>query len=104
MRVRNPRPAGGLVLSRRASGFLLAVAVWSWVIWPTFLRNIARDDRSFHGGSPTSFFLVHLVLVVVSLAIGTALGVLGWRGWRASRPVPSDEDGRRAAERQRQGA
>ena len=68
-----------------ASAFLVAVAVWSWVIWPTFLKNIAADDRSFADGSPQPFFLVHLVLVVVSLVIGTALGVLGVRGWRGSR-------------------
>lgn len=92
MRVKGPRPAAGLVLSRRASVFLLAVAVWSWVIWPTFLRNIARDDRSFHNGAATSFFLVHLALVVVSLAIGTALGVLGWRGWRATRRQGGQQD------------
>jgi intracellular septation protein A len=71
-----------VMLSRRASLFLLAVAVWNWVIWPTFLRNIWADDRSFDGG-PTAFLLVHLVLVVVSLLIGGALGALGWRGLRA---------------------
>ncbi len=75
---------GGVTLSRRASLFLLAVAAWSWFIWPTFAKNIWADDRSFDDG-PTSFLLVHLVLVTVSLAIGTALGVLGWRGLRASR-------------------
>jgi intracellular septation protein A len=72
-------------LSRGASVFLLAVAVWNWIIWPTFLRNIWADDRSFDDG-PTSFLLVHLVLVVVSLVIGTALGVLGWRGLRVQAP------------------
>ncbi|GAA4976881.1 SCO4848 family membrane protein [Kineococcus glutinatus] len=74
-----------MVLSRRASAFLIAVGLWSWVIWPTFLRNIWADERSFAGGTAQPFFLVHLVLVVVSLAIGTALGVLGVRGWRGAR-------------------
>lgn len=69
-------------LSRRSSGFLLLFAVWSWIIWPTFLKNIWADSRSFHHG-PTSFFEVHLVLVVVSLILGTAIGWLGLRGWRA---------------------
>jgi hypothetical protein len=73
-----------VILSRRASGFLVAFGVWSWWIWPTFLRNIWKDDRSWHDG-PTAFFLVHLVLVVVSIALGTAIGWIGWRGWRASR-------------------
>lgn len=74
-----------VILSRRWSLFLLAVAAWSWFIWPTFLKNIAADNRSFTDGVPQPFFLVHLVLVVVSLAIGTALGVLGARGVRATR-------------------
>ncbi|MBL7499194.1 hypothetical protein I6A84_07365 [Frankia sp. CNm7] len=73
-----------MTLSKRASWFLVAVGVWSWVIWPTFLRNIWKDDRSWDDG-PTGFFLVHLVLTVVSLAIGTAVAWLGLRGTRAGR-------------------
>jgi hypothetical protein len=70
-------------MSRRWSAFLFAVGIWSWIIWPTFLRNIWKDDRSFDHG-PTAFLLVHLVLTVASLIIGTLVGVLGWRGWRAA--------------------
>jgi hypothetical protein len=71
-------------LSRGMSAFLAAFGVWSWVIWPTFLRNIWKDPRSWADGA-TAFFTVHLVLVVVSLAFGTVIGVLGVRGLRASR-------------------
>ena len=85
-----------MTLSRRWSAFLLAVAAWSWIIWPTFLRNIWKDDRSFSNG-PTAFLLVHAVLVAVSLAIGTVLGVLGWRGWRAARRMAGPEAGPGAA-------
>lgn len=73
-----------MVLSRRASWFLVAVGVWSWFIWPNFLRNIWGDPRSFDDG-PQPFLLVHLVLVVVSLAIGTVVAVIGIRGLRALR-------------------
>ena len=73
-----------MVMTRRVSAFLLAVGVWTWAIWPNFLKNIWKDERSFDDGA-TSFFLVHLVLVVTSLAIGTAIGWIGWRGWRATR-------------------
>ncbi len=73
-----------MVMSRKVSGFLLAVGVWTWLIWPNFLKNIWKDERAFDDG-PTSFLLVHLVLVVTSLLIGTAIGVIGWRGWRAAR-------------------
>ena len=72
-------------LSRRWSLFLLAFAVWSWIIWPTFLKNIANDPRAFVGNTPQGFFWVHLVLVVVSLALGTVIGVLGIRGLLAAR-------------------
>lgn len=67
------------------SWFLLAFGVWSWVIWPVFLRNIAADPRSFQAGAPTPFFLVHLVLTVVSFAAGTLIGVIGIRALRAAR-------------------
>lgn len=74
-----------MVLSRRAAAFLLAAGVFQWVVWPTFLRNIAEDPRSTAGGGLTGFFVVHAVLTLASLALGTALLVLGVRGWRAAR-------------------
>ena len=68
--------------SRTRSSWVLVVAgVWSWLIWPRFLRTIWADERSWDSG-PTRFFLVHLVLTVVSLVIGTAVGTIGVRGLR----------------------
>lgn len=74
-----------MVISRRIAWLLVAFGVWSWLIWPTFLRNIWRDPRSWHDGM-TAFFAVHLVLTVVSLCSGTLVGLLGVRGIRA-RPL-----------------
>jgi hypothetical protein len=71
-------------LSRRWSMFLLAFGVWSWVIWLTFIHNIADDPRSFTGDRPHAFFIVHLVLTVASIILGTVIGVLGVKGLRAS--------------------
>jgi hypothetical protein len=71
-------------LTRRTSLLLLAFAVWSWLIWPTFLKNVWSDPRSFAPG-PTSFLIVHAVLTGASLIFGTAIGVLGWRGYSAAR-------------------
>jgi hypothetical protein len=63
--------------------FLVAFGVWSWVIWLTFIHNIANDPRSFTGNRPHAFFIVHLVLTVVSIILGTVIGALGVKGLRA---------------------
>jgi ABC-type multidrug transport system fused ATPase/permease subunit len=70
-----------VVISRRIAGFLVAFGLFSWWIWPTFLRNIWADPRSWDNGA-TGFFLVHLVLVVVSLILATIIGAIGVAGWR----------------------
>jgi hypothetical protein len=79
-----------VVLSRRWSAFLVTVGVWTWLIWPRFGLAIWQDDRSFADGAPTSFLWVHALLIGASLVIGTTVGLLGVRGWRAA--------GRRVAE------
>lgn len=70
-------------LSRRASWLLIAFAVWSWIIWVTLVKNIDNDPRAWNGNSPTGFLIVHVVLAVISLVMGTAIGWLGWKGLRA---------------------
>nr|WP_163554655.1 hypothetical protein [Candidatus Frankia alpina] len=79
-----------MTLSKRASWFLIAVGVWSWAIWPNFLRNIWKDDRFWDNG-PTGFFTVHLVLTVVSLVIGSVAGWLGIRAARAGRSSVAED-------------
>jgi hypothetical protein len=100
---RCPCPAGhnGAImrLSRSAALFLLAFGVWTWIIWPTFIRNIWKDPRSFHHGA-TSFLLVHVALAVVSAVAGTAIGWLGWRGMRVS-AHPSPDPAEASPGRQR---
>jgi hypothetical protein len=72
-----------VVLSRRVAGLLLAFGVWSWIIWPTFLRNIWGDPRSFApSGGATGFLVVHALLTAASLLFGTVIGWLGYRGLR----------------------
>jgi biotin transporter BioY len=78
-------------ISRRAAGFLVAFGVYSWIIWPTFLKNIWHDDRSWHHGA-TGFFLVHLVLTVVSLALGTVVAVIGIRAFRSRQDAPVEAE------------
>ena len=75
-----------MVITRRWAAFLVAVGVWTWLIWPRFGLAIYRDDRSFDGGTPTSFLWVHALLSGSWLAIGTTVGVPGVRAWRS---IPS---------------
>ena len=65
--------------------FLVLVAVWNWLIWPRFAVAIWDDARSWHGHQPTAFLWVHAALIAVSLAAGTAVGVLGVHAWRTRR-------------------
>lgn len=81
-----------MTLTRRWSAFLLGVGVWTWLIWPRFGLAIWRDERSFADGAPTSFLWVHALLIIASLLIGTVVGVLGARGWRAARNRAVTED------------
>jgi hypothetical protein len=69
------------MLSRRSAWFLVLVGVFQWVVWPTFLKNIWADPRSFSDG-PTAFLVVHAVLTAVQLLLATVLLVLGARGLR----------------------
>jgi hypothetical protein len=76
-----------VVISRKWAGFLVAVGVWSWIIWPRFALAIWDDHRAWASGvagqgAPTSFLWVHAVLIGVSLAIGTIVAVLGIKAWR----------------------
>ncbi|MEU7575933.1 MULTISPECIES: SCO4848 family membrane protein [unclassified Micromonospora] len=79
-----------MVLSRGWSLFLVGVGVWTWVIWPRFAVAIWNDPRAWSAGTvgagdPTGFLWVHALLIAASLAIGTTAGVLGVRGWLATR-------------------
>jgi small neutral amino acid transporter SnatA (MarC family) len=65
-------------VSRRAAGVLLAAGTWTLFVWLTRINNILGDDRS------TSFKVVHVVLAMVSVAFGVAVGWIGLRAWRQS--------------------
>jgi hypothetical protein len=77
-----------MVISRGWAYFLIGVGVWTWVIWPRFALAIWNDPRAWSArqvsqGSPTAFLWVHALLIAASLAIGTVVGYLGVRAWRA---------------------
>lgn len=57
---------------------LLGAAAWNLLIWPQFWRRVSKDSRARdEAGRPTAFLRVHVVLIVVSLTLGLAIGVLG---------------------------
>ena len=68
-------------MSRRAAGVLLAAAAWTLFVWLTRISNVLGDDRS------TSFKVVHVVLAMVSVSFGIAIGWIGLTAWRLSRRV-----------------
>jgi hypothetical protein len=84
-------------LSRRASWFLAAFGVWSWIVWTTFVKNLWKDASglAFHHGdhsSPTAYFWIHLTLAIVSTVLGTAIAVLGVRSLLVHRRTASAPD------------
>jgi hypothetical protein len=78
-----------VILSRNWSVFLVLAGAFNWVIWPRFAAAIWNDQRAWSGeigrSSPTSFLLVHAVLISTAVAIGTVIVVLGARAFLADR-------------------
>ncbi|MET3803579.1 multisubunit Na+/H+ antiporter MnhC subunit [Nakamurella sp. UYEF19] len=80
-----------MILTRGWSLFLVAVGVFNWAIWPRFSVAIWQDQRAWTGSighsSPTAFLLVHAVLVITAVVVGTIVGTLGVRGFLADRRI-----------------
>lgn len=57
---------------------LLVNAVWNVVVWPRFYKRVSQDARARDAaGKPTSFLIVHTVLVGVSLLLAAVSAVVG---------------------------
>ncbi|MDH2423917.1 hypothetical protein [Sphaerisporangium sp. TRM90804] len=65
-------------MTRRVAGFLLALAAFMVFEWINLGYNLAD-------GHPTSFYVVHGILIGVNLVLALLVGGLGWRAWRAAR-------------------
>jgi hypothetical protein len=59
---------------------LIASTAWTYWVWITRVINIARQPQT------TGFKVVHYVLAAGSIGFGTAIGALGVRLLRASKP------------------
>lgn len=67
-------------------------------LWITSVDNLWQDTSGLaldDAGDPTAYFWVHLLLAVTSFLLGTAIGVIEFRGVRALRRESSHpgEDG-----------
>ena len=72
-----------MILRRKHAVLLLAVAAWNVLTYATFAKNLAAahergEDR------PTGYWVAHIVLIVVNLAIAGVLGRIGARAWKAT--------------------
>lgn len=61
-----------------AAVVLFLGAVFNVITWPRFFQRVAKDSRARDAaGKPTTFYTVHLVLLLVALAIAVASVVAG---------------------------
>lgn len=65
-----------MLLSRRVSSALIAIALFQYFAWLTFAKNLANT----RGHRSTAYYVVHTVLIVANLAVATFIGYLGTRG------------------------
>jgi hypothetical protein len=68
-------------LERKHAWVLIAIAVWTVVIWVRFIFALANDDS----GRPVAFFVAHGILIVINFLIATLLAAWGYRVLKASR-------------------
>ncbi|MFJ3385786.1 MULTISPECIES: SCO4848 family membrane protein [unclassified Curtobacterium] len=61
-----------------AAVVLFVGALFNLIAWPRFFQRVAKDSRARDAaGRPTTFYTVHLVLLLVALAITAASIVAG---------------------------
>ena len=92
-----------VILSRNWSLFLIAAGAFNWVVWPRFAVAIWEDQRAWSAeigqSTPTAFLLVHAVLILSAMTIGTVILVLGVRAFLAARQGKSMVEKPEVAER-----
>ncbi|SKC47661.1 SCO4848 family membrane protein [Okibacterium fritillariae] len=57
---------------------LLVNAVWNAIVWPQFYKRVSKDTRARDAaGKPTTFLIVHAVLIGISLVIALVSAIFG---------------------------
>ena len=72
-----------MTLTRKHAVLFLAIAVWNVLSYANFARNLIESYTSGED-RPTGYYVAHVVLIVVNLAIAVVLGRLGVRAWRSA--------------------
>jgi hypothetical protein len=81
-------------LERKHAVLFLLIAVWNVVTYANFGRNLLEAQQRGED-RPTGYWVAHIVLIVVNVAIAAVLGRLGVRAWRATgRAADSDDPAR----------
>ncbi|MGR6923917.1 SCO4848 family membrane protein [[Actinomadura] parvosata] len=78
-------------MSRKIAGFLIVLGAFMIFEWVNLGFNLAD-------GHPTSFYVVHGVLIAVNVILGVVLAVIGWRGLRGGGSQSQDRDGLRGSQ------
>lgn len=72
-----------MTLTRRHAVLLLAVALWNVLSYANFARNLLETASSGEDRA-VGYYVAHVVLIVVNLAIAVMLGRWGLRAWKAA--------------------
>lgn len=71
-----------MVTGWRGAGIVLVVAaIWTIGVWVNRIAILAGDDRG------AAFIAVHVVIGVISIGLGAAVGSIGWRLIRRGGPA-----------------
>ena len=68
-------------LERKHAWLLIGVALWNFLIWATFAKNLSAAHSSGEH-RPAGYWIAHSVLIVVNVILGGVLGTLGVKALR----------------------
>lgn len=70
-------------LQRKHAVVFLLICAWNVLSYTNFATNLYETAA---GGADRAagYYVAHIVLIVVNLAIAAYLGRLGWRAWQAT--------------------
>lgn len=72
-----------MTLTRKHAVLFLLISAWNVLSYANFAKNLYETAAS-GADRETGYYVAHIVLIVVNLAIAVYLGRLGWRVWRAT--------------------